>query len=177
MSNSGDIQIIFNGDNTIVQKEKKSLSSKILSNKEFDVCEIIKDFEISIYSIVTNILVLLKNNDKIYHTENYKLYNYDDDYKNVIIDKMPIMILLGGMSYKIYSLFYNKYFKEDIIYLNDCLIDSIDYDFSIIVKPSFDKENFKNIVNLIINKNMEEFININKNNKLQIIEKNDIKNK
>lgn len=155
---------------------KKSLSSKILSNNEFNVCEIIKDFESSIFSIISNILLLLKNNESIYHTENYKLYNYDDNNKNIIAGKIPIMLLLGGMSYKIYSLFYNKYFKEDIIDLNNCLIDSIDYDFSIIVKPSFDKNIFKSIISSIININMIEFIEINNNNKLQIIEKKDLKN-
>ena len=152
------------------------MSCKILSNKELNVCEIIKNFETSIYSIISNIFVLLKDNDNIYHTENYKFYNYDDNYNNVITYKIPIMILLGGMSYKIYSLFYNQYFKEDIINLNDCLIDSIDYDFSIIVKPSFDKDNFKNIITSIINNNMKEFTNIDKNIKLQFIEKNDTKN-
>lgn len=156
--------------------EKKTLSSKILSNNELNVCNIIKDFESDIYSIISNILVLLKDNDNIYHTDNYNFYNYDNNYTNIITDKIPIMILLGGMSYKIYSLFYNKYFKEDIINLNNSLIDSIDYDFSIIVKPSFNKDIFKSIVNKIITKNMKEFINIDKNNKLQNIEKNDMKN-
>ena len=159
---------ISNEDDLNVQEEKKSLSSKILSNREFNVCKIIKDFETSVYSIISNILVLLKDNDTIYHTYNYKFYNYDNNYQNIITDKIPIMILLGGMSYKMYSLFYNNYFKNDIIDLNDCLIDSIDYDFSVIVKPTFDKEKFKNIVNLLINKNGNEFYNINKHIKLEL---------
>ena len=159
-----------------INTKKNSLSSKILSNNEFNVCRIIKDFEPALYSMISNILVLLKDNDNIYHTDNYKFYNYNDNYTNIITDKIPIMILLGGMSYKIYSLFYNQYFKEDIIDLNDCLIDSIDYDFSIIVKESFNKEVFKSVVTLIITKNMKEFINIDKNIKLQFIEKNDLKN-
>ena len=161
-------------DNNEFQIEKKSLTNKILSNKEFNVCEIIKDFEISIYSIITNILVLLKDNDNIYHTNNYISYNYD--ITNVIKDNIPIMILLGGLSYKIYSLFYNKYFKEDIIDLNDCLINSIDYDFSIIVKQNFNKDSFKSIIDSIIKNNIKEFVNINNNNKLQIIDNIDIKN-
>jgi len=122
------------------------LSSKILSNKKINVCKIIKNFETSIYSIINKILVLLKNNDKIYHTNNYKFYNY----KNVITYKIPIMILLDGMSYKIYSLLYNNYFKKYIINLNDYLIDFIDYDYYVIIKSTFDNIVFKKIVNLII---------------------------
>ena len=163
-------------DNNISQKEKKSISSKILSNEEFNLCKIMKDFEISIYLIITNILILLKDNDKIHHTVNYKLYNYDNNYNNVIIDKIPIMILLGGSSYKIYSLFYNQYFKKNIINLNDCLIDSIDYDFSIIVTHDFNKNIFKSIIELIIKNNINEFVNINKNNELQFIDADEIKN-
>ena len=154
--------------------QKKSLSSKILSNNEFNVCEIIKDFEISIYSIVTNILILLKDNDNIYHINNYIPYDYSTN--NNIKGNIPIMLLLGGSSYKIYSLFYNKYFKDDIIDLNDCLIDSIDYDFSIIVKQTFTKDIFKSIIESIIQNNIKEFIYINKNKKLQTIDKKDIKN-
>ena len=36
---------ISNEDDLNVQEEKKSLSSKILSNREFNVCKIIKDFD------------------------------------------------------------------------------------------------------------------------------------
>ena len=165
--------IIIKEDNHEVQIEKKSFNNKILSYEEFNVCEVIKEFEISIYSIITNIFILLKNNDIIYHINNYVSYNYDIN--NIIKDNIPIMILLGGSSYKIYSLFYNKYFK-DIIDVNDYLINSIDYDFSIIVKKNFNKNTFKDIINLIINNNMNEFININNNNKLQKINKNDIDN-
>ena len=53
---------ISNEDDLNVQEEKKSLSSKILSNREYNVCKIIKDFETSVYSIISNILVLLKDN-------------------------------------------------------------------------------------------------------------------
>lgn len=150
---------------------KKSLSSKILSNNELNVCSIIKEFEPTIYSIISNILILLKDNEKIYHTNNYIFYNYDDNYNNIISGEIPIMILLGGMSYKIYSLFYNKYFKEDILNLNNCLIDSIDYDFSIIVKPEFDKNIFRSIVKSILDINAIEFLNIDNNKKIQNIEK------
>ena len=34
----------------------------------------------------------------------------NDNYTNIITEKKPIMKLLGGISYKIYSLFYNKSF-------------------------------------------------------------------
>ena len=118
--------------------ENKSLSSKILLNKEYNVCKIIVDFDESIYTIITNILVLLKDNENIYHINNYISYVYDMD--DIITNDIPIMILLGGMSYKIYSLFYNKYFKKDIIDLNKYLVTSIDYDFSIIVKENFTKK-------------------------------------
>lgn len=163
-----------NTEKIMIQKDNKSLTSKILSNKEFNVCEIIKDFELSIYSIITNILVLLKENDNIYHTNKYISYNYDIE--NIIKNNIPIMILLGGSSYKIYSLFYNKYFKEDIIDLNDCLINSIDYDFSILVKQDFNNDVFKSIIELIIKNNITEFININENTNLEIIDKKAIKN-
>ena len=110
------------------------LTTKILSEDETNICNIIKEFEDNIYSIITTILLLLKNNEYIYHINNYISYNYTD---NIIDENIPIMLLLGGMSYKIYSLFYNKYFNKDIIPLDRYLINSIDYDFSIIVKKQF----------------------------------------
>jgi hypothetical protein len=160
--------------NKDIINRKKTLSEKILLNNENKVCNVIKDFETSIYSIITNILLLLKNNDSIYHTNNYILYNYNSN--DIMENNIPIMILLGGSSYKIYSLFYNKYFKKDIIDLNDCLIDSIDYDFSIVVKPNFDKNIFKLIITTLIKNNINEFININNSNKIQYINDDDIKN-
>jgi hypothetical protein len=114
---------------------KKTLSEKILSDDENNVCNIIKDFELSIHLIITNIFIILKNNVNIHHINNHISYKYDTN--NIIYNDIPIMILLGGSSYKIYSLFYNKYFKKDIVDLNDCLINSIDYDFSILVKQKF----------------------------------------
>lgn len=113
----------------------------------------------------------MKDNEKIYHTNNYIFYNYDDNYNNIISGEIPIMILLGGMLYKIYSLFYNKYFKEDILNLNNCLIDSIDYDFSIIVKPEFDKNIFRSIVKSIVDINIIEFLNIDNNKKYKLLKK------
>ena len=73
-------------------------------------------------------------------------------------------------------MFYNKYFKKDIVNLNEYLINSIDYDFSIIVKQNFTKDIFKSIIESIIKNNIKEFIYINENKKLQKIEKKDIEN-
>lgn len=156
------------------QEDKKPLNAKILSNDEYNVSEIIKEFEPLILKIISNIVLILKNSSHIKKTNNYILYNYSNN--KSIENEIPIMILLGGSSYKMYSLFYNKYFNEDIIDLNDYLINSIDYDFSILVYEKFDKTIFMSILKDIVVNNMNLMKEINDNNKLQSINKNDIKN-
>ena len=76
-----------------LHNKNKSLSSKILPYNELNVCEIMKDFETSIYTIITNILILLKGNEYINHINNYISYVYDSN--NIMIGNVPIMILLG----------------------------------------------------------------------------------
>lgn len=123
--------------------------------------------------IITNLLTLLKDNENIYHVNDYVAYNYSAD--EIIKGDIPIMLLLGGSSYKIYSLFYNKFYKNNNVGLNNYLIDSIDFDFSIIVKQTFTIESLKSIIESIIQNNINEFINLNNNSNLQTIDKKDVK--
>lgn len=66
-------------NNSIKQPIDKSLNSKILSNDEYNVCEIIKEFEPLILKIISNIVLILKNSSHIKKTNNYVLYNYSND--------------------------------------------------------------------------------------------------
>ena len=166
--------IAKNNKNKFIKKQinNKSLTEKILLKDENNICIIIKLFEKEIYSIFTNILLILKDNKHIYHIDNYIQYNYIDKY---IENDIPLMILLGGSAYKMYSIFYNNYFRKDVIKLNNHLIESIDYDFSIIVNKSFNINIFKEIINLINGNNINIINNINNNQELQDINIDDIK--
>lgn len=151
----------------------KTLSEKVLPIKENDICLLIKSFEKDIYKLITNIFILLKNNKHIYHIDNYESLNYT---KNITTGKIPLMLLLGGSAYKIYSLFLDKYYNKEIINYDDCLIDSIDYDFSIIVNDTFNKKEAKKIIDEIYNFNINIINKINNINVLENIEFEDIKN-
>jgi hypothetical protein len=149
-----------------------TLNKKILYENEFEILNFIKTIEPLIFEFITNIFILLKNNEHIYHINNYDNFDFtnNDDIKNNI----PLMILLGGSSYLIYSKLFNQYYNKDIINIDENLINSIDYDFSIMVNQTFDKDKALKIINDIINGNIDIIIKLNNIVELDVIYKNDI---
>jgi hypothetical protein len=154
-----------------------SLNKKILYENEFEIYKFIKSNENLIFKLITNIFILLKDNNCIFHIDNYENFNFmTDNNISTIKNKLPLMVLLGGSSYSIYSKLFNNHYKKDIIDVKEYLIDSIDYDFSIVVTKEFNKNIAINIVENFILKNTEILFQLNMLDKLNIINKNDIKN-
>lgn len=129
----------------------KTLSEKFLYKNEFETCTFINSIENIFYDLITNIMIILKDNIHIHHISNYENFTFDDN-TNIEGD-IPLIILLGGSSYKIYGKLFNEYFGEDTISLNENIIDSIDYDFSILVNKTFNKKTAKEIIIKIIENN------------------------
>lgn len=151
---------------------KKSLNEKLLYEHENDMCKFMSSLDKYLYEMITNILISLKDNLHIYHINNYEKYNYTN---NAIEGFVPLMLLLGGSAYKIYSIFFNKFFNKDIVSIEDNLLDSIDYDLSIIVNNTFNKDIAKQIIEKIIKENTYIINNITNIDNLEIISKEDIK--
>ena len=149
-----------------------TLNKKILYEEEYETYNFIKSIENLTFKLITNIFILLKDNEHIYHINNYDNFNNIDDIKNNI----PLMCLLGGSCYSIYSKLFNEYYKKDIISIDENLINSIDYDFSIMVNPSFNKEAVIQIIKNIVDNNKKIIFELNNNSSLNVIEKKDIKN-
>ena len=160
----------------------KNITEKILYSEEYEIINIINLFENDIQQFLGNVFVMLKGNKYICHLnkENYINNDYNDKEfdiaKNAITNNIPLFLLLGGSSYKIYSKFLNDYYNDTVINYNDDLIDSLDYDVSIMVNKNFDNNAFKNIMSNEININTKNLFNkINNSELLEIINKNDVK--
>ena len=160
----------------------KNITEKILYSEEYEIINIINLFENDIQQFLGDVFVMLKGNKYICHLnkENYINNDYNDKEfdiaKNAITNNIPLFLLLGGSSYKIYSKFLNDYYNDTVINYNDDLIDSLDYDVSIMVNKNFDNNAFKNIMSNEININTKNLFNkINNSELLEIINKNDVK--
>lgn len=152
----------------------KSLNEKMLYDDEIKMIEYVRNIEHIFFSIMTNIFITLKDNIHIHHINNYENFTFD---KNSYIEgDIPLIILLGGSAYKIYAKLFNEYFNNDIVSIKDYLIESIDYDMSILVNNTFDKNIAKNIIKKILINNTPLIEKINDIEELEIIAKEDIKN-
>lgn len=154
----------------------KKLSEKILYTDEFEIINITKSFENDISTFLGDIFIILKNNKNICHLKNddYINKNFNTN-ENVLTGDIPVFLLLGGSSYKIYSKFLNKNYKNKVIDYNDNLINSLDYDISVMVEENFDNNTFRNLITEIMDNAKTLINNINLNNILEKIDTNDIK--
>ena len=151
----------------------KSLNEKMLYDDEVKMIEYVRNIEHIFFSIMTNIFITLKDNLHIHHIDNYENFTFD---KNSYIEgDMPLIILLGGSAYKIYAKLFNEYFNNAMVSIKDYLIESIDYDMSILVKNTFDKKIAKDIIQKILTNNKLLIEQINNLNELESITKEDIK--
>ena len=152
----------------------KILSKVVLPGDEYELSLYIKTFETIILEFVALIYECFVNDEFIVHTENYDPFIFSknmDKLKNA--KEMPIMLLLGGSAYKIYGKLLNQIY-EDKFNLSRILIDSIDYDFSFMMKDTFTNVEFKNYIKIIL-KNSDIFISdINSQEHLQTITTEDI---
>jgi hypothetical protein len=120
-------------------------------------------------------LVTLKDNYYIEHLSNDEYINSSFSNTKDITNEIPLILLLGGSSYKMYSKLFNEFYKETILDINDCLIDSLDYDVSIVMKNNFNKNSFKDILTQIETCVVKLTNIIEISDKFEIISKNDIK--
>ena len=154
----------------------KILSKKVLPSKEYELSIYIKTIEHFLHKFIKKLYENFINDQHIVHTHNYNVFSFDMVVDEVPLkNSIPVMLLLGGSAYKIYGKLFNQFY-DDKFNLSRILIDTVDYDFSFMMKSTFTNAIFKGYIKTIL-KISELFINQMDGQKdLQIITKTDIKN-
>ena len=148
--------------------------AQFLTLEEKDLNKIITEYQPLLKKFISDIFIELKDNKNICHVEKdfYVNKNYEITDENTIDGKMPIILLLGGNGYKIYSELFKNNYKVNIC--KNELIHTIDYDVSIMFNY-MNSEIYKEITTKISNCAKILINKINASDDFEIISETDIK--